>query len=83
MAINSVSSQSMQSGDLNNISKEAVTERLSALTKDTPVFFRDPQKISLRTVIRNNLMLEQVLHNQAKILENQEIILGSKLDTNA
>ena len=88
MTVNSVSSQSMQSGNLNNISKEAVKDRLKELNKETPMFYttsfiKEPQEISLRTVARNNIMLEQVLQNQAKILENQEKILGSKLDTNA
>lgn len=88
MTVNSVNSQSMQSGNLNNISKEAVKDRLKELNKETPMFYttsfiKEPQEISLRTVARNNIMLEQVLQNQAKILENQEKILGSKLDTNA
>ena len=88
MAINSISSQRVQNGELNNIPKEAVKERLNALNKETPAlyttsFIKEPQEISLRTVARNNIMLEQVLQNQAKILENQEKILGSKLDKNA
>lgn len=88
MTVSSVSSQSMQSGNLNNISKETVKDRLKELNKETPMiyttsFIKEPQEISLRTVARNNIMLEQVLQNQAKILENQEKILGSKLDTNA
>ena len=88
MAINPISSQRVQNGDLNNISKEEVKERLNALNKETPAlyttsFIKEPQEISLRTVARNNIMLEQVLQNQAKILENQEKILGSKLDKNA
>lgn len=88
MAINSIISQRVQNGELNNIPKEAVKERLNALNKETPAlyttsFIKEPQEISLRTVARNNIMLEQVLQNQAKILENQEKILGSKLDKNA
>ncbi len=88
MAINSINSQRVQNGELNNIPKEAVKERLNALNKETPAlyttsFIKEPQEISLRTVARNNIMLEQVLQNQAKILENQEKILGSKLDKNA
>ena len=88
MAINPISSQRVQNGDLNNISKEEVKERLNALNKETPMlyttsFIKEPQEISLRTVARNNIMLEQVLQNQAKILENQEKIHGSKLDKNA
>ncbi len=88
MAINSINSQRVQNGELNNIPKEAVKERLNALNKETPAlyttsFIKEPQEISLRTVARNNIMLEQVLQNQAKILENQEKILGSRLDKNA
>ena len=87
MPVNFVSSQRMQSGNLNNISKETVKNRLKELIKETPMistsFIKEPQEISLRAVARNNIMLEQVLQNQAKILENQEEIFDSILDIKA
>lgn len=87
MPVNFVSSQRMQSGNLNNISKETVKNRLKELNKETPMistsFIKEPQEISLRAVARNNIMLEQVLQNQAKILENQEEIFDSILDIKA
>lgn len=39
MAINPISSQRVQNGELNNIPKEAVKERLNALNKETPVLY--------------------------------------------
>ncbi len=88
MNVNSVSCQSFKGQDLNNISKDAVTARLKLLNKDTPAiyttsFIKNPEEIALRTVARNNMMLEQIIENQNKILENQNKILGNKLDTNA
>ena len=88
MTVDSINYQNFQGSDLNNISRDVVKERLKELNKETPMiyttsFIKEPQEISLRTVARNNIMLEQVLQNQAKILENQEKILDSKLDTNA
>lgn len=88
MNVNSVSCQSFKGQDLNNISRNDVTERLRLLNSDTPIFYttsfiKQPQEITLRTVARNNMMLEQILENQNKILENQNKILGNKLDTNA
>ncbi len=88
MNVNSVNGQSFKGQDLNNISRDAVTERLKLLNGDTPAiyttsFIKQPQEITLRAVARNNMMLEQILENQNKILENQNKILGNKLDTNA
>ncbi len=88
MTVDSINYQNFQGSDLNNISRDVVKERLKELNKDSPAIYttsliKEPQEISLRAVARNNIMLEQVLQNQAKILENQEKILGSKLDTNA
>lgn len=88
MNVNSVSCQSFKGQDLNNISRNDVTERLRLLNADTPIIYttsviKQPQEITLRTVARNNMMLEQILENQNKILENQNKILGNKLDTNA
>lgn len=88
MTVSSINYQNFQGSDLNNISRDVVKERLKELNKDSPAiyttsFIKEPQEISLRAVARNNIMLEQVLQNQAKIIENQEKILGSKLNTNA
>lgn len=86
MNVNNVNGQSFKGQDLNNISRNDVTERLRLLNSDTPMiyttsFIKQPQEITLRTVARNNMMLEQILENQNKILENQNKILGNKLDT--
>lgn len=88
MTVGSINYQNFQGSDLNNISRDVVKERLKELNKDSPAIYttsliKEPQEISLRAVARNNIMLEQVLQNQAKIIENQEKILGSKLNTNA
>ena len=56
------------------------------MNKDTPVIYltslvKEPQEITLRTVARNNIMLDNILENQQIILQNQNEIL-SKLGNN-
>lgn len=74
---------------INNISSETVKSRIKDINKETPVFWtnlvKEPQEISLRMTARNNLMLDQVLANQAVIIDNQNKIMekmgiGNKLN---
>lgn len=86
MNINQINPQSFKGNDLNNILKEDIKERLKDINTAGPAINTSnhmSQELTLRTALRNNIMLEQVLQNQENILENQEKILGSKLDTNA
>ena len=79
------------SSNIDNISPQEVKDRLKLLNKDTPVIYltslvKEPQEITLRTVARNNIMLDKVLANQETIIENQNKILnqlGNNLDVNA
>ena len=72
--------------NINNITPQDVKDRLKLLNKDTPVIYltslvKEPQEITLRTVARNNIMLDNILANQQIILQNQNEIL-SKLGNN-
>ena len=77
--------------NIDNISSQEVKERLKLLNKDTPVIYltslvKEPQEITLRTVARNNIMLDNILENQQIILRNQNEILnklGNNIDINA
>ena len=72
--------------NIDNITPQDVKDRLKLLNKDTPVIYltslvKEPQEITLRTVARNNIMLDNILANQQIILQNQNEIL-SKLGNN-
>ena len=72
--------------NIDNIKPQDVKDRLKLLNKDTPVIYltslvKEPQEITLRTVARNNIMLDNILENQQIILQNQNEIL-SKLGNN-
>lgn len=76
--------------DLNGITSADVKARIKQINEETPIFWtasfiKEPQELTVRTTARNNIMLEKVLENQAKIIANQNIIaeklgLGEKLD---
>ena len=72
--------------NIDNITPQEVKDRLKLLNKDTPVVYltslvKEPQEITLRTIARNNIMLDNILTNQQIILQNQNEIL-SKLGNN-
>ena len=72
--------------NIDSIAPEEVKDRLKLLNKDTPNIYltsliKEPQEITLRTVARNNIMLDNILANQQTILKNQNEIL-SKLGNN-
>ena len=77
--------------NIDNITPQDVKDRLKLLNKDTPVIYltslvKEPQEITLRTVARNNIMLDNILANQQIILQNQNEILsklGNNLDIKA
>lgn len=71
---------------INGISSNEVKVRLKQINEDTPILWttsliKEPQELAVRTVVRNNIMLEKVLENQSKIMAKMG--LGEKLDTNA
>lgn len=78
---------------ISGISSEEVKARLKQINEDTPVIWttslvKEPQELSVRTVVRNNIMLEKVLDNQAQIMKNQAVMMekmgvGEKLDLKA
>jgi len=78
----------MSVNNINNISSEAVKERLKAINSQTPFFWattsiiKAPAEVTARTAVRNNLMLDQVLENQTTIMDNQQKIM-KKLDIEA
>jgi len=68
---------------ISGISSEQVKERLKQINGETPIIWttsllNSPQELTVRTVARNNIMLEKVLDNQNKIMEKMGI--GDKLD---
>ena len=81
----------ISSSNIDNISPQEVKDRLKLLNQDTPVIYltslvKEPQEITLRTVARNNIMLDNVLANQQIIIQNQNKILsklGNNLDLKA
>ena len=81
---------SIGNSNLDYISRDDVKIRLRELNNDTPAvyttsFIKSPQEITLRTIARNNIMLDKVLENQEVIIKNQNEILknmGNKLDIN-
>ena len=81
----------VSSSNIDNISPQEVKDRLKLLNKDTPLVYltslvKEPQEITLRTVARNNIMLDNVLANQQIIMQKQDEILsklGNNLDVEA
>ena len=81
----------ISNSNIYNISPQEVKDRLKLLNKDTPVIYltslvKEPQEITLRTVARNNIMLDKVLENQEIIINNQKEILnklGNNIDYQA
>lgn len=77
--------------EINNISPDQVTQRVKDINKETPALWltsliKEPQEITVRTVARNNIMLDQILENQKQIIKSQEMIkeklgIGEKLNT--
>lgn len=71
---------------INGITGEQVKERLKEINKDTPIVWtssllNSPSELTARTVARNNIMLEQVLANQKKIMA--KLGMGEKMDVQA
>ena len=71
------------STNIDYISRQEVKNRLKELNNDTPAIYltsliKEPQEITLRTVARNNIMLDKVLANQEIIIKNQNEILNKK-----
>lgn len=81
----------ISNSNIYNISPQEVKDRLKLLNQDTPVIYltslvKEPQEITLRTVARNNIMLDKVLENQEIIINNQKEILnklGNNIDYQA
>lgn len=79
--------------NINGISTADVKTRLEDINKETPILWttsliKSPQEITARTAVRNNLLLDKVLDNQNKIMQNQSLIMerigiGEKLDVQA
>jgi len=68
---------------ISGITSDDVKTRLKQINEDTPIIWttsliKSPQELTVRTVTRNNIMLEKVLKNQSKIMEKMGI--GDKLD---
>lgn len=78
---------------INGIPTVDVKTRLEDINKETPIIWstsliKSPQEITARTAVRNNLMLDKVLDNQNKIMQNQTLIMekmgiGKGLDVQA
>lgn len=71
---------------INGITGEEVKARLKEINKDTPIIWtaslmNAPSELTARTVTRNNIMLDKILENQAKIMDSQKVIMD-KLGTN-
>lgn len=67
---------------VNGIQPNLVTKRIKEINSETPILWttsliKSPQELTVRTTARNNIMLENVLANQTKIIENQEKILNA------
>lgn len=71
---------------INGITSEQVKDRLKQVNKDTPLIWtssimNSPAELTARIAARNNIMLENVLANQKKIMA--KLGIGEKMDVQA
>lgn len=76
---------------INGITSDDVKARLKQINEDTPILWttsliKEPQELTVRTAVRNNIMLEKILDNQQKLMLNQNLLIakigGGKVGNN-